>query len=74
MAVTWMTCTCDWCGKTTDEYEEIVDATMDGWWFLDGPGGEFCFCSKDCIVSYIPDAPEIVYDVPDTYDFEEGEE
>ena len=70
MGVKWMTVTCDECYTTNDEYEDTVDAIEGGWWFLDGPGGEFCYCSKSCLDHAVEDIPEIV--VPDTYDFDEG--
>lgn len=71
MGIKWMTVTCDWCQTTSDEFDDGPEATEAGWWFVDGPGGEFCLCSKECMESFLPGMPEEMFEVPDTFDFEE---
>ncbi len=56
MAIKWMTLTCDWCGDVIDEFEDTFDAVEAGWWFLDSPAGDKCFCSQDCLEQWLPTA------------------
>lgn len=65
-----MTLHCDHCTEWTEDYEDTLDAAENGWWFLEGPGGDFCFCSKECLELGLPSVPEETIDVPDTYDFD----